>query len=294
MTTNSSSGVSWMKYSTQGPKQLKNSVIGSNSTSFNVYVNTRIASGKRKNYDNFYINGVFNNINVANASYHASGSNKKAIFAICCGFDETDKCFEATRMIFDMLDKERDTILNARTLFGIKKNLVSFVSTYNEKMVKEHLGALNIIIVVFAFSSAVYVSCGECALVKYSSNGKGKIIASKNLPLGINNELYAKAKRIPYFLKNDMCMFSTIGEAEEFLKSTASVKKKNDSVRDYVTRYMDFTKNSNVTTTAIALSADEKPSVTSITGGIMLGSGMTLLISIIHAIIQLKTNSMNF
>lgn len=296
MTTNSSNGASWMKYSTQGPKQLKNSESNENSTLFNVYVNTRIAAGKKKNYDNFYINGVFNNINVANASYHASGTNKNAIFAICRGFDETDKCFEASRIAFDMLDKEQESIINEKSLGGIKNRLKTFVSSCNAKILSEHLGALNMIIVVFAFSSAIYVSCGDCALLQYSLSGKGRILSSKNVPLGINSSLDVKVKSIPYLLKNSIGMFSSVEDATLFLKSGAASKDKGETVRDYISRFMAFLAQNkpNSTATGIAVEADERPAITKITKGIMVGSAAVVLISIIHAIIQFNINAVNF
>lgn len=293
MTTNSSNGASWMKYSTQGPKQLKNSENNENSPLFNVYVNTRIAAGKKKNYDNFYINGVFSNINVANASHHASGTNKNAIFAICRGFDETDKCFEASRIAFDMLDKEREAIVNAKSLHEVKNKLAAFVSSCNAKIISEHLGALNMIIVVFAFSSAIYISCGECALVKYSTSGKGRILATKNMPLGINTSINLKVKSIPYLFKSSISLFSSAEDARLFLQSTNAVKSKSETVRDYISKFMAFIAQNkpNSTATGISLEVNEIPAITKIAKGIMIGSAAVVLISIIHAIIQINMNA---
>lgn len=293
MTTNSSNGASWMRYSTQGPKQLKNSENNKNSALFNVYANTRIASGKKKNYDNFYVNGVFSNINVANASHHASGTNKNAIFAICRGFEETDKCFEASRIAFDMLDKERETIINAKSLHDAKSKLTAFVNSCNAKILSEHLGALNIIIVVFIFSSAIYISCGDCALVKHSRSGKGRALASKNMPLGINSSLALKVNSIPYLFKGSISLFSSAEDARLFLQSTNAIKSKSDTVRDYISKFMAFLAQNkpNSTATGIALEVNEIPAITKIAKGIMLGSTAVVLISIIHAIIQININT---
>ena len=78
------------------------------------------------NYDNYYMNGLYTSMNVAKDSYHIKGRGNNAIFAVCRGVGDNQEAFNASRKVFEYLDKSRDEILNRKTISSIKKALRKF------------------------------------------------------------------------------------------------------------------------------------------------------------------------
>ena len=64
------------------------------SPTYEAYMSTDIGRMNMVNYDNFYINGLYSNMNVAKTNYHIRGMGNTAIFAVCRGSGDNEdfKC----------------------------------------------------------------------------------------------------------------------------------------------------------------------------------------------------------
>ena len=186
------------------------------SPEFEAYMSTDIGRAQTTNYDNFYMNGVYSNMNIAKTNYHITGRSKKAVFAVCRGIGDEDRAFEASRRAFEYLDEKREEILNARTIIGIKKNLLTFAEDCNAILkndIKYSGSSVSLMVIVYAFSKAVVLNCGDCSLFKIDKSNNCKAISEIGDYLGTGNKFNVKA--VNYFLSSRLMMTTQSGMAEK-------------------------------------------------------------------------------
>lgn len=211
------------------------------SPEFDAYMSTDIGNGQR-NYDNYYINGIYTGMNVAKTSYHTRGRGNKVIFGVCRGTDDDDGAFEASRSIFEYLDECRGEILEGKTLSAIKKNLRRFADNCNARLMgdtryKNH--GVSLLVVVYALSGAVCLSCGSCTLFRVDKNNNCKSVLNDTEFIGKTNSFNCTIKTIPFFLNSDFLLTTNASEqmrTEKFaLTGETDVKSRVESMMTRLT-----------------------------------------------------------
>ena len=164
------------------------------SPEYDAYMCTNI--GKQyTNYDNYYMNGLYTSMNVAKDSYHIKGRGNNAIFAVCRGVGDNEEAFNASRKVFEYLDKSRDEILNRKTISSIKKALRKFAEDCHSIFFKDAISKkykISLLIVVYNNDSiTVAIDELDSGIFEYllgeilriiSEKGKGQLIfTSHNL-----------------------------------------------------------------------------------------------------------------
>ncbi len=261
------------------------------SSDFEVYMSTHIGRGQMKNYDNFYINGLYSAMNVAKTSYHIKGKGKNAVFAVCRGVENTEGCFEASRKVMEYLDEQRENILEAKSLSEIEKKLADFSVSCNNMLLSDGITEkhkVSLMIVVYAFSGAVFMNSGDCSLITADKKGRCKLLTSAADALGDKREHSFEIKRIRHFLTSRLTMCaeninnSELEKLEKSLSNKMTLKEKIIELSGIMTSYNDAR-----SCTCVMIDENTAPSVRLSTKRTAVVCAAAAAVSVINIIVQL-------
>ena len=257
------------------------------SPTYEAYMSTDIGRMNMVNYDNFYINGLYSNMNVAKTNYHIRGMGNTAIFAVCRGSGDNEDAFEQSRRVFEFLDEQRNKILEAKSLSQVKDRLRKFTIACNDILTGDLMArseGISMVIVVYAFSGAVYMSSGDnCRLYQMAGKGECKLLNKPTERMGIKKVHSFEIKRIKYILKNQLLMNTqTLPAPEDKLKIN------DGGIKEKVIMMMHGMQQQNPERnhTCIAIETDQKQTIKTSTKITALICAVISAVSLINILIQ--------
>lgn len=257
------------------------------SPEYDAYMCTNI--GKQyTNYDNYYMNGLYTSMNVAKDSYHIKGRGNNAIFAICRGIGNNDEAFSASRKIFEYLDKNRDDILNKKSVLSIKKALKTFAEDCNSTFFKDAISnnyKLSLLIVVYSSAGIVYMNCGDSTLLRIDKNNNCKILSEDSDYIGTKDSFNILIKKVPNLLSSHLLLTTEKVSNLENNKFALSGEK-NSKNRTMSMMEKLIKKNPKDNHTCITIDEDASKTIMPSTKIIAIVSAVVTAISIINMLIQ--------
>ena len=258
------------------------------SPEYDAYMCTNI--GKQyTNYDNYYMNGLYTSMNVAKDSYHIKGRGNNAIFAVCRGVGDNEEAFNASRKVFEYLDKSRDEILNRKTISSIKKALRKFAEDCHSIFFKDAISKkykISLLIVVYNPAGTIFMNCGECTLLKIDKNNNCKIISDVSDCIGTKDSFKIAIKTVPKFLSSHLLMTTEKESNQKTNNKFALTGEKNSKGRTISMMEKLIKKNSQKNHTCITIDEDASKTIMPSTKVVAMISAVVTAISIINMLIQ--------
>ena len=253
---------------------------------YEAYMSTDIGRMNMVNYDNFYINGLYSNMNVATTNYHIRGMGNTAIFAVCRGSGDNEDAFDQSRRVFEYLDEHRQKILNAKSLNQVKDQLRKFTIACNDMLTGDltaHSDGISMIIVVYAFSGAVYMSSGDnCRL--YQIKNRSCVLLNKPTDrMGVKREHSFEIKRIKYVVKNRLIMNTELLPAPD-----GTLDLSDGGIKEKVVMLMNRIKSQapERNHTCIAIETDQTKTIKLSTKITAIACAVVTAVSIINILVQ--------
>ena len=233
------------------------------SPEYDAYMCTNI--GKQyTNYDNYYMNGLYTSMNVAKDSYHIKGRGNNAIFAVCRGVGDNEEAFNASRKVFEYLDKSRDEILNRKTISSIKKALRKFAEDCHSIFFKDAISKkykISLLIVVYNPAGTIFMNCGECTLLKIDKNNNCKIVSDVSDCIGTKDSFKIAIKTVPKFLSSHLLMTTEKESNQKTNNKFALTGEKNSKGRTISMMEKLIKKNSQKNHTCITIDEDASKTI---------------------------------
>lgn len=268
-------------------QNFDNDIYGSE---FEISMSINIGANKIKNYDNYYINGLYNTMNVAKTNYYIKTKGKTAIFAICKGMDSTEESFEGSRKIFEMLEQNKDEILKGKSLKEIERNLKNFTVQCNDMLWKyssaESKG-ISVLIVVHTYSGVIFMNSGCCTLLRIKRNQNVKVLSNQTDAMGIKENHMFEIKHLKYLLENNIVLYTANINTVEIKKIFNAMLQENNlksKTAVFIKKVLEYDKINDCT--CMMIHTNECQSIKPATKVTSLICGIITVISVIYILIQ--------